>query len=120
MASPMAARRAKHRRTESPMAERELMLRRPDGTEEQMRVLLWKPVFRGSKWGWEADVEVHSGSHVTHSHGDGIDAFQALYGALHQITAIMDATEEDGRITMPNDDWHWLPAVHLGKPADRT
>ncbi|WP_437640589.1 DUF6968 family protein [Sorangium sp. So ce854] len=101
-----------------PIAERELTLKRPDGTEQAIRVLLWKPEFRHER-GWEVDFEIRGpGGEVTRSHGSGLDAFQALYGALHMIPILMDGLSVLGQVSAHEDDWHWFPAIpQLTKPT---
>ena len=101
-----------------PIAERDLTLKRPDGTEQAIRVLLWKPEFRNER-GWEVDFEIRGpGGDVTRSHGSGLDAFQALYGALHMIPILMDGFSALGQVSAHEDDWHWFPAIpQLTKPT---
>jgi hypothetical protein len=100
-----------------PIAERELTLRRPNGTEETIRVLLWKPELRHER-AWEVDFEIQGpGSEVNRSHGAGIDAFQALYDALHLIPILMDNLAVLGTVSAHGDGWHWFPAIpQLTKP----
>ncbi|WP_436606726.1 DUF6968 family protein [Sorangium sp. So ce1036] len=93
-----------------PIAERILTLTRPSGTQESIHVRVWAPEYRAAALCWEADVEVAGAGDTHKSHGAGLDAFQALYGALYLIPTMLSKYEAAGRLS-------WLEMDHVGFPG---
>lgn len=90
-------------------AERELALKRADGTSQPVLVRLYAPEDRGER-GWESDIEILGpGDEVSRSHGDGIDAFQALEGALVVLHAMLGRYSLMGELYFCDEPGHGLP-----------
>ncbi|AGP40218.1 DUF6968 family protein [Sorangium cellulosum] len=95
------------------IAERTLELTLPSGTQEGIRVRVWAPEYSPYFRCWVADVEVAGAGDTDKSHGAGIDAFQALYSALHLIPAMLVKYEDDGRLSWLGEGWTGVPAIDL-------
>jgi hypothetical protein len=90
-------------------AERELVLKRPDGTSESVRVRLFTPEDQQER-GWESAVEILGpGDEVSRSHGAGIDAFQALEGALIVLHSMLGRYSLIGELHFCDEPGHGLP-----------
>ncbi|MGK3959513.1 hypothetical protein WME99_23350 [Sorangium sp. So ce136] len=100
------------------IAERTLELTLPSGTQESIRVRVWAPEYRPSPSApfWEADVEVAGAGKSHKTQGVGIDAFQALYSALHLIPAMLVNYEDDGRLSWLGEMWTGFPEFKLTAP----
>ncbi|WP_437586505.1 DUF6968 family protein [Sorangium sp. So ce1000] len=98
------------------IAERTISRTLPNGAKESIRVRLWEPEYRPSALCWEADVEVAGAGEAHKTHGVGIDAFQALYGALHLIPAMLSTYEEYGQLSWFDEAWTGFPEIKLTEP----
>jgi hypothetical protein len=99
-----------------PIAERTVTLTRPSGTQESIRVRLWAPEFRPPALCWVADVEVTGAGDTDKSNGAGMDAFQALYGALNLIPAMLNKYQAAGRLSWLEDGWVGFPPIKQTMP----
>ena len=100
------------------IAERTISLTLPGGTRESIRVRVWAPEYRprpSTPFG-EADVEVAGAGRSHKTQAVGLDAFQALYSAIHLIPAMLDSYEDDGRLSWLDDPWTGFPEFTLTKP----
>jgi hypothetical protein len=106
-------------------AERELDLRRPDGTSQPVRVRLFTPQDR-HEHGWVADIEIHGpGDEMNRSHGSSVDAFQALETALRLIPVMLGKLSLLGDLYLGDEPGHHFPSIrvlpeHLDVIAERT
>lgn len=96
-----------------PIAERTLTLTRPNGSQENIQVRLWAPEYRPAALCWEADVEVAGAGDRHKSHGAGVDAFQALYGALYLIPTMLSKVEAAGRLSRLEMDCVGFPEIDI-------
>ncbi|WP_437930176.1 hypothetical protein WMF37_13395 [Sorangium sp. So ce291] len=99
-----------------PIAERNITLTLPSGIQESIRVRVWAPEYRPAVLCWEADVEVTGAGDTDKSHGAGIDAFQALYGALYLIPTMLSKYEDIGRLSWIEEAWIGFPEINISVP----
>jgi hypothetical protein len=96
-----------------PIAERELNLKRPDGTRQPVRICISSPEDRRER-GWVADIEVHGpGDEVSRSSGSGIDGLQALEGALHMIPIMLGKVSLMGELCLGDEPGTHFASIRL-------
>lgn len=96
-----------------PFAERELNLKKKDGTLHPVRVRVLSPEDRGER-GWEADIEILGpGDEVSLSRGSGIDGFQALESALFILPVLMGKFLVDGELCLGDEPGAHFPSIRL-------
>jgi hypothetical protein len=93
------------------IAERELTLKKLDGTKTQVIVRMGAPE-PASDGGWTSPVEIVAPNEdPVRFSGSGVDAFQAVTSALYLIPIHIVKLSQLGALSFSGESGHWFPRI---------
>ncbi|XXT24781.1 hypothetical protein WME94_24935 [Sorangium sp. So ce429] len=101
------------------LGERELTLKRKDGSEEKVIVRLGHPYLSRGYWRAPCEIVGPKGA-VQRRSGSGEDSIQALTNLLYLVPILMESVAEEGEFhTQEGATGHWFPRILLEEQPDK-
>ncbi|MGK3963468.1 hypothetical protein WMF38_04680 [Sorangium sp. So ce118] len=100
------------------LGERELTLKRKDGSEEKVIVRLGHPYLSRGYWRAPCEIVGPKGA-VQRRSGSGEDSIQALTNLLYLVPILLESVAEEGEFhTQEGATGHWFPRILLEEQPD--
>ncbi|WP_437763560.1 hypothetical protein WME77_36830 [Sorangium sp. So ce764] len=101
------------------LGERELMLKRKDGSEEKVIVRLGHPYLSRGHWRAPCEIVGPKGT-VQRRFGSGEDSIQALTHLLYLVPILLDSVADEGNFcTQEGATGHWFPRILIEEQPDK-
>ncbi|XXY49343.1 hypothetical protein WME91_55970 [Sorangium sp. So ce269] len=101
------------------LGERELTLKRKDGSEDKVIVRLGHPYLSRGYWRAPCEIVGPKGA-VQRRSGSGEDSIQALTNLLYLVPILLESVAEEGEFhTQEGATGHWFPRILLEEQPEK-